>query len=71
VSFVRQLTTLVVKDLRLEWRSRTRINATLFFALLTLLLFSFAAGPAQALQSANAPGYLWLALLLSSVLLLG
>jgi heme exporter protein B len=71
VSFVREVMTLTAKDLRLEWRSRTRVNATLFFALLTLLLFSFAAGPAQALQSANAPGYLWLALLLSSVLLLG
>lgn len=71
MTFVRNVATLVAKDLRLEWRSRTRINATVFFALLTLLLFSFAAGPAQSLQSANAPGYLWLALMLSSILLLG
>jgi heme exporter protein B len=70
-SFARQYLTLVVKDLRLETRSRSRLNATLFFALLTLLLFSFASGPAHALLSANAAGYLWLALLLSSVLLLG
>jgi heme exporter protein B len=69
--FLRSFITLVSKDLRLEWRSRARINATLFFALLTLLLFSFAAGPAHAVQAQNAPGYLWLALLLASVLLLG
>jgi heme exporter protein B len=70
-SFIKQYVTLVGKDLRLETRSRSRLNATLFFALLTLLLFSFASGPAQGLLSANAAGYLWLALLLSSVLLLG
>lgn len=71
MSFAGKVVTLVAKDLRLEWRSRTRINATLFFALLTLLLFSFAAGPSHSVQSANAPGYLWLALILSSVMLLG
>jgi heme exporter protein B len=70
MTFWRTFTTIVGKDIRLEWRSRSRVNATLFFALLTLFLFSFAAGPVHSLLAANAPGYLWLALLLSSVLAL-
>jgi heme exporter protein B len=59
------------KDLLLEWRSRARVNALVFFSLATLLLFSFALGPDTALLRRNAGGYLWLALLLSSVLALG
>ena len=59
------------KDLLVEWRSRSRVNALVFFSLATLLLFSFALGPDTALLRRNAGGYLWLALLLSSVLALG
>jgi heme exporter protein B len=62
---------LLRKDLLVEWRSRSRINALVFFSLATLLLFSFALGPDTALLRRNAGGYLWLALLLSSVLALG
>lgn len=59
------------KDLLLEWRSRTRLNATLFFATMTLLLFSFASGPDTTVLTRNAAGYLWLGVLLASVLSLG
>lgn len=59
------------KDLLLEWRSRARANALVFFSFATLLLFSFALGPDTALLRRGAGGYLWLALLLSSVLALG
>ena len=56
------------KDVVLEWRSRARLNATLFFAIMTLLLFSFASGPHQSLLSRSAPGYLWLAIFLASMM---
>lgn len=59
------------KDLTLEWRTRTRMNALVFFAVATLLLFSFALGPNTALLRQHAAGYLWLAVLFSSVLALG
>jgi heme exporter protein B len=59
------------KDLLIEWRSRARINALVFFALATLLLFSFALGPDTRQLGRNAGGYLWLAILFSSVLSLG
>ncbi len=61
---------LLVKDVVLEWKSRARLNATLFFALLTLLLFSFAVGPHSATLAQHAAGFLWLAVFLSSVLAL-
>ncbi len=66
-------TTLLVlrKDLLIEWRTRARLNALVFFALATLLMFNFALGPDTVLMRAHAAGYLWLAILFSSVLSLG
>ena len=66
-------TTLVLlrKDLLIEWRTRARLNALIFFAIATLLLFSFALGPDTKLLERNAGGYLWLAILFASVLSLG
>ncbi len=66
-------TTLLVlrKDLLLEWRTRARLNALIFFALSTLLLFSFALGPDVVLMRKHAAGYLWLAMMFASVLSLG
>ena len=60
--------TIIKKDLLIEWRGRARVNATLFFAILTLLLFSFAMGPESKLLAKVAGGFFWLALLLSSVM---
>ncbi len=55
----------------IEWRTRARINALIFFALATLLMFSFALGPDTAALRRNASGYLWLGILFASVLSLG
>ena len=71
VSFATATWHIIRKDLLLEWRGRARINATLFFAVMTLLLFSFAVGPDTTILAKNAAGYLWLAVLLASVLSLG
>lgn len=62
---------LLRKDLLIEWRTRARANALIFFSLATLLLFSFALGPDVALLRQHAGGYLWLAVLFASVLSLG
>lgn len=62
---------LLRKDLLIEWRTRARLNALIFFALATLLLFSFALGPDTVLLRKNAGAFLWLGILLSSVLSLG
>jgi heme exporter protein B len=63
--------TLLRKDLLIEWRTRARLNAIIFFALATLLMFSFALGPDTKLLEKNAGGYFWLAILFASVLSLG
>jgi heme exporter protein B len=59
------------KDLLIEWRTRARLNALIFFALATLLMFNFALGPDTALMRPHAAGYLWLGILFASVLSLG
>jgi len=68
LGLVRATVGIIRKDFLLEWRGRARINATIFFAILTLLLFSFAVGPHHAILEQNAPGYLWLAIFLSSIM---
>jgi len=58
------------KDLLLEWRERARTLSVILFAAVTLLLFSFALGPDVEALRAGSPGFLTLALLLSSTLAL-
>lgn len=64
---VRQLVTLLGKDLRLEWRRRARLLVVFVFGAMTLLLFSFALPETEMLVRASG-GLLVLALLLSSTL---
>ena len=71
IGLLRTAAVLLAKDLLIEWRTRARLNALVFFALSTLLLFSFALGPDTKLLERNAGGYLWLAILFASTLSLG
>lgn len=71
IGLLRTTGILLGKDLLIEWRTRARLNALIFFALATLLLFSFALGPDTKLLERNAGGYLWLAILFASTLALG
>ena len=71
IGLLRTALVLLGKDLLIEWRTRARLNALIFFALSTLLLFSFALGPDTKLLERNAGGYLWLAILFASTLSLG
>ncbi len=67
---LRQALVLLRKDLLLEWRGRARTVSVVLFGLVTLVLFSFALGPDTLALRQGAPGFLTLALLLSSVLAL-
>ncbi len=62
---------IIRKDLLIEWRTRARLNALVFFALATLLMLSFALGADTVGLRKNASGYLWLGILFASVLSLG
>ncbi len=59
------------KDVLLEARSRTSVNAMLFFAGMILLIFSFALGPNQQVLSKAAGGLLWLAYIFAGILAFG
>src|ERR1700730_6586426 len=55
------------KDLRLEWRSKDAINAMLFFALLVVVIFSFAFDPTAEESRRIAGGLVWVGFLFAAV----
>jgi heme exporter protein B len=57
----------LVKDLRIEWRSKEAINSMLFFALLVVVLFSVAFDPRGAFSQQIAGGVLSVATMFASV----
>ena len=60
----------LVKDLRLEWRSRDATNAMVFFALLVVVIFSFSFDPTAEESRRIAGGLIWVAFLFASVVAL-
>jgi heme exporter protein B len=60
----------LVKDLRLEWRSKDAINAMLFFALLVVVIFSFSFNPTAEESRQIAGGLIWVAFLFAAVVAL-
>jgi heme exporter protein B len=60
----------VAKDLRLEWRSRDVLNSMLFFAVLVVVIFSFAFDPTAEESRRMAGGLFWVAFLFSTVVAL-
>src|SRR5258708_13287810 len=63
----RALWTHLVKDLRIEWRSKDAINSMLFFALLVVVLFSISFDPKGAFAQEIAGGVLSVATMFASV----
>jgi heme exporter protein B len=61
---------IVVRDLTLEWRRRTDVLSTLFFFVIVVSLFPLGIGPDMALLRTVAPGVVWVAALLASMLAL-
>ena len=64
---IRALWTHLVKDLRIEWRSKDAINSMLFFALLVVVLFSMSFDPRGAFARDIAGGVLCVATMFASV----
>ncbi len=70
MQFLRQTLTVAVKDLRSEMRTKEAINASLSFAFVILLMFSFAFDPTSETTREVAGGLLWLAFAFAGVLVL-
>jgi len=70
MGFVRQSLTIAAKDLRAEFRTKEALNSSVAFALVILLLFSFAFEPTQEQTREIAGGLLWLAFAFAGALIL-
>lgn len=62
---------LVWRDLTLAWRRRADVLSTLFFFVIVVSLFPLGIGPETNLLRTIAPGVVWVAALLASMLSLG
>jgi heme exporter protein B len=60
----------LVKDIRLEWRSKDALNSMLFFSLLVVVIFSFSFDPTAEESREIAGGLVWVAFLFSAVVAL-
>src|SRR5690348_6645119 len=60
----------LAKDMRLEWRSRDVFNSMLFFAVLVVVIFSFAFEPTADESRRLVGGLFWVAFLFSTIVAL-
>jgi heme exporter protein B len=70
MSTARAAAILLTKELRLEFRTRELLSATVIFALVVVVLFSFAFDPTSAESRRYGPGLLWIAFLFAGSLML-
>ena len=70
MNFLRQAMTVASKDLRAELRTKEAVNASLSFALVILLLFSFAFDPTAEQTREISGGLLWLVFAFAGALIL-
>ena len=68
---LKALMCVIRRDLLLAFRRRSDVLTTLFFFIIVASLFPLGVGPEQQLLRAMAPGILWVAALLASMLALG
>jgi heme exporter protein B len=59
---------IVVRDLTLAWRRKADVLSTLFFFVIIVSLFPLSVGPESQLLRSIAPGVVWVAALLASML---
>ncbi len=70
MEFIRQVLVIAGKDLRAELRTKEAINASLAFALVILLLFSFAFDPSEQTTREISGGLLWIVFAFAGTLVL-
>jgi heme exporter protein B len=70
LKFIHQCLTIAWKDLRSEIRSKETLNASLSFAIVILLLFSFAFDPTSEQTREMAGGLLWIVFAFAGALIL-
>src|ERR1041385_2279272 len=68
--FIRQVMVITAKDLRAEMRTKEAINASFAFALVVLLLLSFAFDPTEDTTRKISGGLLWIVFTFAGTLIL-
>ena len=68
--FFRQVMVITAKDLRAEMRTKEAINASFAFALVVLLILSFAFEPTEDTTREISGGLLWIVFLFAGTLIL-
>jgi heme exporter protein B len=68
--FLRQVFTIMAKDLRAELRTKEAVNASFAFALVILVLFSFAFDPTEETTREISGGLLWIVFAFAGTLIL-
>src|SRR5215472_13177749 len=66
-SFWAVLSATLVKDIRLEWRSKDALNSMLFFSLLVVVIFVFSFDPLAEESRHIVGGLVWVAFLFAAV----
>jgi heme exporter protein B len=66
----RAAATILLKEIRVEFRARELLNTTFIFSLVVIVLFSLAFDPTVAESRRFGPGLLWIALLFAGSLML-
>jgi heme exporter protein B len=66
----RMMLATLVKDIRLEWRSKDALNSMLFFSLLVVVIFSFSFDPLREESRRIVGGLVWVAFLFAAVVAL-
>src|ERR1700724_4799643 len=70
MSTLRATAILLAQELRLEFRTRELLTTTVVFALVVVVLFSFAFDPTAAESRRYGPGLLWISFLFAGSLML-
>lgn len=68
MSFVDRVMAIVWKDLRAEFRTKEMLSAMLIFALLVIVIFSFAFDPTRQNMPKILPGIIWVAIFFAGLL---
>jgi heme exporter protein B len=66
--YLRHVLAILIKDLRMEWRTRELFTSMFVFTVIVIVVFNFAIGADPELIREVAPGVLWVALLFATVL---
>ena len=65
---MKSLSSLLFKDIVIEWRNKESISSMFMFGLLSLVIFNYAFDPSGAERGALTPGILWVSFMFAGII---